>query len=137
MALKHGILTAYSFGRQCWEKSERIPLDQHIPQENELRVASWNWGSPLHNGISMVARACASSLTSLEISYTRYLFKMKPCCPRTFTNTVSCFFHQSRGKPVPEILDGAPLVWLLKEAGNGLGGALGVVNLEAQGSSAE
>lgn len=50
-----------------------------------------------------------AGLTSVETSYTRYLFRRKPCCPSTFTYTVSSFFHHSFGSPVPDILDGAPL----------------------------
>src|ERR1700677_2379605 len=37
---------------------------------------------------------------------------MNPCCPKILTLTVSCFFHQSFGSPVPLKLDGAPFVKL-------------------------
>lgn len=51
-------------------------------------------------------------LTSVIISYTMYLFKMKPCIPSILTFTVSCFLHQSFGKPEPARFDGTPLVKL-------------------------
>ena len=51
-------------------------------------------------------------LTSVEISYTRYLLRMKPCWPSILTVTLSCFFHQLLGRPVPAILEVAPLLRL-------------------------
>lgn len=34
---------------------------------------------------------------------------MKPCCPSIVTETVSCLFHHSGGRPLPAKDDGAPL----------------------------
>lgn len=48
-------------------------------------------------------------LTSDEISYTIYLFRINPCCPRIVTLMFSCFFHQSFGIPDPARVEGVPL----------------------------